>query len=173
MDTQLKPSRIASSLVTAGTQPSSSATRQSVRCGTPSGCARRSVLDRLERRRALGGANAMAGQVPCAAQRRVTSDQQALSREEVDGREVDLLLARAGDRDRVDREVDLSALDGWDALVGRQRPELQRVRVAEDRPGELMRNVDLEPGEPLGQRVRRRAAGCSGRLRPRGGPGAA
>jgi hypothetical protein len=93
----------------------------------------------------------MAGQVSRAAQRRVKPDEQALVREEVDGREVDILLACAGDRDRVDRQVDLSALDGRNSLVGRQRAELDRTRIAEDRPRELMGKVDLEPGEPLAE----------------------
>jgi hypothetical protein len=62
----------------------------------------------------------------------------------VDGRERDLAAAVAGDRDRVDDDVHRAGLHRGQPLGRGQRLQLDRVRIAEQRAGDLVHEVDLE-----------------------------
>ena len=77
---------------------------------------------------------------------RARRHQQPLLGVVVDRREVDLRAPVAGDRDRVDDDVDLALLDERKSLGHGQRDEPHvALGGAEDRRGHLVHEVDLEP----------------------------
>src|SRR5690606_37599976 len=82
--------------------------------------------------------------------RRGLRGQDLLPGPEVRGGEGHLLHTVAVDRHRTDDHVDPAAHDRFRALVGRDRLELHRVRVAEDVLGYAVHQVDVEALEFAG-----------------------
>ena len=72
---------------------------------------------------------------------------------EVHGREVDLLLARAGDREGPDHKVDLARLQRGLPLTRIDHLQIDAVRIAEDPARDLAGEVDVEARQLTGRGI--------------------
>ena len=108
------------------------------------GCRRRDPGDGGQRRGVHLSADPFAGQVGRPLHRRILRHQQPLARFEVHGGERDLLGTCAGDGHRLRDDVDGLVLQRVDALRRGQQAELHFVGIADQVPGYLAGDVDVE-----------------------------
>ena len=104
-------------------------------------------------RRPERGAHPLPPQVLGLAHPAADRHEQALRRRHVGAGELDRALAVAGDGELVDHDVDLRALQRRRPVGDVQHDELDLVRVAEDRRGDRVHDVDVGADELPGLRV--------------------